>query len=242
MSRQIRILVVDDEPAVCDVLCSGLEAAGMRAARAMDKAEMLAALAAGSFDLITLDLSLGSADGLVLAREIRAGYNLPIIMISGRVSAVDRVKGLEFGADDYVTKPFHLAEVVLRIRNVLRRYPSTAGADDPAAQAVAERLAFDAGALDMRKRALVDAGGARVDLTDSEFRLLELFLRNPSRILTRDEIMRGLRSRDWSPEERLLDGHVARLRQKIEPPSEAPRLIKTVRGVGYVFTGEVTPA
>ena len=122
MTRPTRILVVDDEPAVREVLRQGLEGAGFAVLEAEDKAEMFRALEDEQIDLITLDLGLGDSDGLELARQVRAARNIPIVMITGRSEPIDRVKGLEHGADDYVSKPFHLAEVVLRIRNVLRRY------------------------------------------------------------------------------------------------------------------------
>ncbi|MGD0642600.1 MAG: response regulator transcription factor [Roseiarcus sp.] len=243
MRRPTRILVVDDEPAVREVLRQGLEGAGFSVLEAMDKAEMFRALDDGPIDLITLDLGLGDSDGLELALQIRAVHNIPIVMITGRSAPVDRVKGLERGADDYVSKPFHLAEVALRIRNVLRRYerePATPENGPAAPLDQGRRYAFDSGVLDTRKREFRDKDGALVDLTETEFRLLEIFLRHPAQILTRDEIMHELRSREWSPLDRTMDGHVARLRRKIEPPSETSLLIKSVRGVGYVFTGEVS--
>jgi DNA-binding response OmpR family regulator len=245
MSRPTRILVVEDEPAVREVLRQGLEEAGYSVLEAENQAEMFRALEDSSIDLITLDLGLGDADGLALARQVRTVRNIPIVMITGRSEPIDRVKGLEHGADDYVSKPFHLPEVVLRIRNVLRRYqrePIGPGNEGRAAVDQARRYLFDSGVLDKRKRELRNKAGALVDLTETEFRLLETFLRRPGRILTRDEMMHELRSREWSPLDRTLDGHVARLRRKIEPEGEAPALIKSVRGVGYVFTGEVSPA
>ena len=190
-------------------------------------------------------LASENSDGLELARQVRAARNIPIVMITGRSEPIDRVKGLEHGADDYVSKPFHLAEVVLRIRNVLRRYqrePDGYGNGAAAAGDQAQRYAFDSGVLDTRKREFRKTDGTLVDLTETEFRLLEIFLQRPAQILTRDEIMHELRSREWSPLDRTMDGHVARLRRKIEPLNETSQLIKSVRGVGYVFTGEVSSA
>jgi len=241
MSVSGHILIVDDEPAVRDVLRQGLEEAGFRASEAADEAELSARLESEAVDLVTLDIGLGASDGLQLAREIRADFNIPIIMITGRSEAIDRVRGLEQGADDYITKPFYLAEVTLRIRNILKRYyplPKNAASQ---AQEPQQRFKFSLGLLDVARREFTDVDGKPVVLTDTELQLLELFLRYPARILTRDEIMRELRSRNWSPEERMLDGHVARLRRKIEPLGEAPKFVKSVRGVGYVFTGEVHP-
>jgi DNA-binding response OmpR family regulator len=204
---------------------------------ARDKAALLRRLTE-PVDLITLDLGLGGEDGLELARQIRAVRNIPIVMITGRGAPIDRVAGLEHGADDYISKPFHIREVVLRIHNVLRRYELEESVPKPS---TAQRYAFDLCVMDSTKREVTKVDGALLDLTESEFLLLEIFLRHPARVLSRDEILQMLRGRDWSPLDRTIDGHVARLRRKIEPPGEAPTLIKSVRGVGYVFTGEVKP-
>ena len=235
----IRILVVDDEAAVGAILREAFEAEGFAVSEARDKAALFRSLEAESVDLITLDLALGRDDGLELARQIRALRNIPIVMITGRGAPFDRVVGLEHGADDYISKPFHIREVVLRIHSVLRRYHLEEIIPKPSAE---QQHAFVVGVLDPAKREVRKVDGTLLDLTESEFLLLEIFLRNPARVLSRDEILQMLRGRDWSPLDRTIDGHVARLRRKIEPPGEAPTLIKSVRGVGYVFTGEVTSA
>jgi two-component system, OmpR family, response regulator len=234
-----RILVVDDEAALCAVLREGLEAEGFVVSEARNKAALFRSLEAESVDLITLDLALGHDDGLELARQVRALRNIPIIMITGRGAPFDRVVGLEHGADDYISKPFHIREVVLRIHSVLRRYHLEEIIPKPSAE---QQHAFVVGVLDSAKREVRKVDGTLLDLTESEFLLLEIFLTNPARVLSRDEILQMLRGRDWSPLDRTIDGHVARLRRKIEPRGEAPTLIKSVRGVGYVFTGEVTSA
>lgn len=236
-----RVLVVDDEPAIRAVLRAGLEAEGYRVSEASNKADLLRCFATSPIDLITLDLDLGGEDGLQLAREVRAQHNIPIIMITGKGETFDRITGLEQGADDYVVKPFHIKEVILRARSVLRRYrsePDLEG-EGPGIGTSAERYHFDGYVLDARRRELKAAGGKSVDLTDAEFTLLLGFLRRPARILSRDELMRMLNGRDWSPEDRTIDGHIARLRRKIDSEDEVPRLIKSVRGVGYVFTGDI---
>lgn len=236
------ILVVDDDPDVRAVLRSGLEVEGFAVVEASDEIELMHGLAAYPVKLITLDLGLGSQDGLELARKVRAARNVPIIMITARSMPIDRVTGLEHGADDYVTKPFHIKEVVHRVRSVLKRYELEASvetAPHTGADEDRHRLAFEACVLDLEKRELRNADGTRVDLTETEFQLLVMFLQHPGRVLSRDEISQALRGRDWSPLDRTLDGHIARLRRKIEPPGEEPTLIKSVRGVGYVFTGEV---
>jgi DNA-binding response OmpR family regulator len=235
----IHVLVVDDEAALRAILREGLEAEGFAVSEARDKASLLRSLETEPVDLITLDLGLGGEDGLELARQVRAMRNIPIVMITGRGAPIDRVAGLEHGADDYISKPFHIREVVLRIHRVLRRYELEESVPKPGA---AQRYVFDLCVLDSVKREVTKVDGAMLDLTESEFLLLEIFLRHPARVLSRDEILQMLRGRDWSPPDRTIDGHLARLRRKIEPPGEAPTLIKSVRGVGYVFTGEVTSA
>jgi DNA-binding response OmpR family regulator len=234
-----RILVVEDEAAVCAILREALEAEGFVVAEARNKAALFRSLEAEPVDLITLDLALGHDDGLELARQIRTLRNIPIVMITGSGDPFDRVVGLEHGADDYISKPFQIREVVLRIHSVLRRYHLEEIISKPSAE---QRQGFGVGVLDPAKREVRKVDGTLLDLTESEFLLLEIFLRNPARVLSRDEIVQMLRGRDWSPLDRTIDGHVARLRRKIEPPGEAPTLIKSVRGVGYVFTAEVTAA
>ena len=235
----IHILVVDDEAALRAILREGLEAEGFAVSEASDKASLLRSVETEPADLITLDLGLGQQDGLELARQIRAMHNIPIVMITGRTAPIDRLAGLEHGADDYISKPFHIREVVLRIHNVLRRYELEESLPKPS---MAQRYAFDLGVLDSAKREVRKVDGTLLDLTETEFLLLEIFLRHPARVLSRDEILQMLRGRDWSPLDRTIDGHVARLRRKIEPAEEAPTLVKSVRGVGYVFTGKVKPA
>ncbi len=228
------LLIVDDEPEVRSVLREALQREGFSVNEAGDLATALRYLDEHPIELVTLDLRLGQDDGLEAARKIRSKRNLPIVMITARDRPWDRIAGLEQGADDYITKPFQIREVVLRVRNVLRRYSSPVRTND------VQRLAFDGCIVDAAKHELRTAGGSIVDLTDIEFRLLLLLVENAARVLSRDEISRSLTGHDWSPLDRTIDGHIARLRRKLEVSSDEPRLIKSVRGVGYVFTGEVT--
>ncbi len=229
-----RILVVDDEPAVRSSLRAGLEGEGWAVTEAANRAEMFAALEAGRFDAVTLDLMLGQDDGLDLARDLRHRWNIPVLMITGKGHPVDRVTGLDHGADDYIVKPFHIREVILRIRNTLDRYRVTIRSDGP--------FAFDHSTYDRRDGVIHHLDGSTVDLTGIERQIFELFTDQPGRVFSRDDISRALHGRDWSPFDRTIDGHVARLRRKLEPPGEAPTLIRSVRGVGYVFAGEIRPA
>jgi DNA-binding response OmpR family regulator len=190
---------------------------------------------------VTLDLNLGGEDGLELARQIRAKNDVPIIMISGKGDTIDRVVGLELGADDYISKPFHLREVLARVRAVLRRYETGAASSGAAAETAASgRFRFEHWTLDTARRDLFSRDGAPQGLTTAEFNLLEILVSRPGRVLSRDNIMDLLKGADWSPVDRTIDNLVARLRRKVEPDPDAPRLIKTVRGVGYVFTPEVS--
>lgn len=217
------------------------EGEGYEVFEAADKAGVISCLAANDISLVTLDLKLVGEDGLELAREIRALRNVPIVMMTARDVPFDHVRGLEHGADDHIAKPFHFPEAIVRVRNVLHRYSAAAAhaqlnASDPPPR----QFRFDHCVLDTRKRELKASDGTNVELTEMEFRLLALFLKNPARVLCRDEIAHSLQGHDWSPLDRTIDVHVARLRRKIEPVADEPKLIKSVRGIGYVFTGDVS--
>jgi two-component system, OmpR family, response regulator len=238
LPAEIRVLVVDDDPDVRLVLRQGLEVEGFAVSEASDKASTLERLQTDPIALITLDLRLGGQNGLDFAREIRAMRNVPIIMITGCDSPLDRVIGLEQGADDYITKPFHIREIIIRVKRALSVYGAL---DSQPASAGQPRVhTFHDLRFDALKRELRYASGALIELTETELRLLELFLTHPGRVLSRDEITQLLRGHDWSPLDRMIDGHVSRLRRKVESPdAEQLRLIRSVRGVGYVFAGDV---
>jgi DNA-binding response OmpR family regulator len=196
----------------------------------------------------------------MLARQIRASHNVPIVMISGKGDTIDKVVGLELGADDYITKPFHPREVVARIRAVLRRQQpvqaiaSSAPGLAPEGPAKASaspamtpsgnssRVRFAGWTLDLASRELTGPDKATLDLTTAEFNLLEALVLRPQRVLSRDTIMDVLKGHDWTPFDRSIDAMVSRLRRKIEPDPAAPRLVKTVRGVGYMLSCPVEPA
>jgi two-component system OmpR family response regulator len=239
-TKAIHILVVDDEPEVRLLLRRCFEREGYAVVEADSGQQLFDALNRHSISLITLDLGLGGEDGLEIARRVRSQNNIPIVMISGKGDTIDRVVGLELGADDYITKPFQLREVLARIRAVLRRYEAgNSGAAAEPGENPAEIIRFDDWTLNMARRELVTTGGAVQELTTAELNLLELFVRRPGRVLSRDNIMDLLKGAEWSPVDRTIDNLVARLRKKIEADPETPRLIKTVRGIGYVFAGEV---
>jgi DNA-binding response OmpR family regulator len=233
------ILIVDDEAEVRRLLEAGLKAEGYAVSEAADGPSLLAVLERKPVDLITLDVRLGGEDGFNLAREVRARNNVPIIMISGKGDMIDRVVGLELGADDYIAKPFHMREVLARVRAVLRRY-ETQGSEAARASPgeKSRRFEFEGWVLDAGRRALASPEGKDCELTTAEFNLLLLLVERPGRVLSRDELMDLLKGHDWTPLDRSIDGLVARLRKKIER-GEVPQLVKTVRGVGYVFAAQV---
>ncbi|MEQ1715150.1 MAG: response regulator transcription factor [Hyphomicrobium sp.] len=233
------ILIVDDDIEIRRLLRAAFEGEGMRVDEASHGTECAEILAREPIDLVTLDLNLGGEDGLKIARELRAKRNVPIVMITGKGDPIDRVVGLELGADDYITKPFHMREVVARIRAVLRRYEVAAPARDIGQEPDKPRYDFDGWRFDAARREVRTPSGDICDLTTAEFNLLAILLERPGRVLSRDDIMDQLKGHDWSPIDRSIDALVARLRKKIEPLSERPVLIKTVRGVGYAFGGSV---
>lgn len=236
--HKITILVVDDQQSMRQALKRSLEADGYSVIEAASKVDVLKRLEHGpEVSLITLDLKLGQENGLLLAREIRTTRNIPIIMITALDDPHDRLAGLEHGADDYIVKPFHNREVLLRVQSVLRRYELERNSVPASGPSGEEVYRVDGGTVDVIRREMHTLTGELVALTDSEFDILVVFLRNPGRILSRDDLTLKLKGRLWSPTDRTLDGHVARLRKKIEPDMANPTLIKTVWGVGYVFAG-----
>src|SRR5262245_26606023 len=184
-SAKVHILVVDDEPEIRTLLRKCFEREGYAVSEAGDGAGLRAGIARRAVDLITLDLTLGGEDGLELARQIRTGCNVPIIMITGKGDTIDRVVGLELGADDYIVKPFQLREVLARVRAVLRRYEPSAPQGEPKH----ERYTFEGMVLDLTSRDLRNRTGEPCALTTAEFNLLALFARRPQRVLSRDDIM-----------------------------------------------------
>jgi len=237
------ILIVEDDAKVRLLLRRCFEGEGYRVTEAGTGADALERLAAGAFDLVTLDLTLPDGDGFSVGREMRARSGVPIIMVTGKGDTIDRVVGLELGADDYITKPFQLREVVARVRAVLRRSaPGVRQTPGRTAPAKDGGLAFEGWVLDIGKRELKSPSGGNCDLTTSEFDLLKVFATHANRVLSRDQIMDLLRGHDWAPTDRSIDNLVMRLRRKIEPDAGRPRLIKSVRGVGYCFAATVSSA
>ncbi|OED39976.1 DNA-binding response regulator [Chromatiales bacterium (ex Bugula neritina AB1)] len=232
------ILVVDDEPLVRKLLRRCFEKEGFGVYEAANGAEMFEALDSHQIQLITLDISLEIEDGLDLAREVRKNSTVPIIMVTGKGELIDTVVGLEVGADDYISKPFELREVIARVRAVLRRYQANQQPATPL-QKSADVYAFAQWTLNTTTRELHDTDQAVVPLTTGEYELLRLFVESGRRVLTRDQIMNRLKGNDWLPNDRTIDNQVARLRRKLTQPPGETTLIKTIRGSGYLFTPEV---
>ena len=236
MYENRHILVVDEDREARALLERVFSEDGFLVTAADSRAALMRCLEEYAIDLITLDISLNCDDGLEVARLLRETRDTPIVIITARMAADDRVHGLENGADDYITKPFDRREVILRIRKILGRYNIQAM---PTAN---ERYLLDFGTLDVARRELRSLGGDLMSITAAELDLLTIFVRQPSRILSRDEIMRRLKGRAWSPLERTLDKHVAQLRKKIELTGDPSQMIKSVRAVGYVYAGKVERA
>lgn len=232
------ILVVEDDPTVRSFIEEYLGSQGYRMSGARDGTTMRHIFAKQDVDLVILDLMLPGEDGLELAREIRSESNVPIIMVTGRADIVDRVVGLEIGADDYIPKPFEARELLARVRSVLRR--SQRGGSVKTEPRSPQSLAVFAGwRLDLGRRQLHGPDGEEVKLTSAEFDLLAAFVNNPDKVLSRDRLLDLVYGREMFPFERSVDVLVMRLRGKIELDRANPVLIKTVRGSGYVFTPEV---
>lgn len=230
------ILIVDDQQEICDVVQEYLTGEGYRVSTAHDGGGMRRVLAQGHVDLVILDLMLPGEDGLTLARSLRNESGIGIIILTGRGETVDRIIGLEMGADDYLPKPFHLRELLARVKAVLRRARDRAG---EAPQASRSRARFAGWNLDLSSRELVSPSGGEVRLTTGEFDLLSAFVNNANQVLTRDRLLDLARNREAGPFDRTIDVQVGRLRRKLEDDPQNPTLIKTVRGSGYIFTPTV---
>ncbi|WP_342630237.1 response regulator transcription factor [Nguyenibacter vanlangensis] len=245
-----RILVVEDDPGMRTLLVRVLQGDGYRVRGVQDGREMWAALAASPADLIVLDVMLPGSNGLDLCRSLRSGgmgmgsagaeaagqvdRQTPIIMVSARGEELDRVLGLELGADDYVAKPFGQKELLARVRAVLRRGVAP---PSPGGTPRREVLKFDGWTLDLRRRELTDPSGAVVEISGAEHDLLVSFLDNPQRVIGRDRLLELSRTRLGDVSDRSVDVLVSRLRRKLG--SESETLIRTVRGMGYIFTAPV---
>jgi two-component system phosphate regulon response regulator OmpR len=233
------LLIVDDDPRIRQMLMRYFEGEGYRVSAVADGVGMHQAINSNEVDVILLDVVLpGGKNGIELAREVRATSDVPIIMLTDRDDVTDRVVGLEVGADDYIAKPFHLREVLARVRSILRRQEL---ASRTALVPEGQSFEFEGWRLDLPRRALLAPNGAEVVLTSGEFDMLAALVQHAGKVMSRDRLMDLTRGREPSPFDRTVDSQIARLRKKLEASTNAPRLIKTVRGVGYVFIGQLEP-
>ena len=249
MDSSGRLLIVDDDPSVRAMLTEYLAGHRYDVRAAESGAAMRAEIERDLPDLILLDIRMPGEDGLTLARYLRERYDVGIIMVTASGDVVDRVVGLEIGADDYVAKPFDPRELLARIKSVLRRMQgregeTAPGGDDAAAAspepdaspASAARVRFGRCRLDTEARRLFEEDGQEIAMTAMEFDLLRVFLANPNRVLSRDQLLQRTRNREWEPFDRSIDIRIGRLRRKIEPdPQGEPRCIRTVRNAGYMY-------
>ena len=235
MDAAVTVMVVDDDVEVRELLEDYLGDNGYRVLSAAGGQGMRALLDKHTPAVVLLDIGLPGEDGLSLARYVREQLDIGIIIVSGAGDTVDRIVGLEIGADDYLTKPFDLRELRARLKSVLRRYqrePEPAPAIDVANAA---RVRFGVASLDLESCQLFDTQGNEIPLSAAEFELLKVFAERPNRPLSRDQLMSLTQNRDWDPYDRSIDIRIARLRKKVELDPDKPQAIRTKRGMGYMF-------
>ena len=224
-----RVLVVDDDPAIRQMLAEYLGQHGYEVALAASGSAMRAELERAAPAVVLLDIGLPGEDGLTLARYLRERHELGIIMVTGAGEVIDRVAGLEVGADDYIAKPFDPRELRARLKSVLRRLGSRESPKRPL------RVSIGRCSLDLKSRTLSDDRGREVPITAMEFELLKTLIEHPNQVLSRDRLLTLTRNREWEPFDRSIDIRITRLRRKLEQDPARPRAIKTVRGAGYMF-------
>lgn len=228
------IVIVEDDPVTRAKLAAYFSAVGYRVSEAEDGEQMREILAERPADLLMIDIQLPGEDGLQLTREQRERSEIGIILVTGRTDTVDRIVGLELGADDYVTKPFDQRELLARVKNLLRRVRRAGAAGEIGA--VRKFLGWT---LDLGSRTLHDGAGDFTDLTRAEFKALALLSANPGKVLSRDRLLHEIAHRDWDPSDRTVDVVVRRLRQKLGDDSRHPRIIVTSHGEGYLFAASL---
>ena len=237
MTKARRIYVVDDDDQIRSLLKTYLEKHQFQVETAESGEDFLASFKLdNAFDLIILDVMLPGEDGFSICRSLRAFSQVPVIMLTANSDEMDRIVGLELGADDYLAKPFNPRELLARAKAILRR---TDHVDAPEKVAAQRRYCFAQFTLDTVSRELTDPNGLTDSLTGADYNLLMLFLTNPGQVLSRDSIAETTRGRDSAPLDRFIDVHISRLRQRLGEDARHPQLIKTVRGEGYILTVNV---
>ena len=236
MTGAARVVVVDDEAEIRAIVAEYLGKHGFAVRTADGGLALRALLAESPADIVILDIAMPGEDGLSLARHLREQGGMGIIMLTAAGESVDRIVGLEVGADDYITKPFDLREVLARVRSLARRLSAPAPAGEAQAKLRPDEVRLGRRVLDLSSRRLRDLDGTEIPLTAMEFDLLQAFATRPNRVLSRDQLLDLAHGRDPEPFDRSIDIRIARLRRKIEDDPKKPQIIKTVRGVGYVFS------
>ena len=236
MTSPTHLAVLDDEVDITQLLAGYLARQGFRITQLHSGPALMDLMARDTPALVLLDLGLPGEDGFTIARQLREHWRCGLVIVTGRGDAVDKVVGLEVGADDYVTKPFDLRELLARIKAVLRRIePAATSATGGAPAGAKTRLRFAGWELDTAARRLLTVHGQEVELTAGEFDLLSAFARSPGRVLSRDYLLEQTRGREAGPFDRTIDVQVGRLRKKLEAAPDDPQIIKSVRGAGYIF-------
>ncbi len=239
MTQSQHIIIVDDEPPAREMVGDYLKMHGFAVTLCDGGKSLRAAIESSTPDLVVLDLNMPEEDGLSIIRDLKSRINVPVIMLTATASPIDRVVGLELGADDYVAKPCELRELMARIRSVLRRSGSArapAGAEAASAKAKEQLVRFGTKWLDLEAQALRDDEGNEHPLTASEFGLLKVFAANPKRVLSRERLLELANARDSEAFDRAVDLRIMRIRRKIEPDPTKPAVIRTIRGGGYLFS------
>lgn len=239
MTLPIHLAVLDDEADITALLATYLQGHGFRVSQLQSGSSLMQLMAQDAPALVLLDLGLPGEDGFAIARRLREHWRCGLVIVTGRGDAVDKVVGLEIGADDYVTKPFDLRELLARIKAVLRRLAPADAAPAPQVCTPATLRRFAQWELDTAARRLVDPGGSEVGLTAGEFDLLNTLAAHPGRVLSRDFLLERTRGRDGGPFDRTIDVQIGRLRRKLEADPNHPQIIKSVRGAGYIFVPKV---
>jgi two-component system phosphate regulon response regulator OmpR len=226
------VLIVDDDHKLQKLLKEYLENNGFRVLGLPDGSQVLETIRRESPDLVILDIMLPGKDGLEILKEIRRAFDLPVIMLTAKGDDTDRIVGLELGGDDYLAKPFNPRELLARIKAVLRRIRSVGSADAESEK----RLLVKAGGLELNTaKQTVSLGKTEIDLSTAEYRILEVLMKNPNTVLSRDQLMTMARGRDFMAFDRSIDVHISKLRSKLEPDPRSPQRIKTIWGSGYMF-------
>ena len=241
MSDQTQILVVDDEPELREMVEEYLGKQGFTVLTAKNGAVMRQMMAEHPITLVLLDIKMPGEDGLSLARFLREHYAVGIIMLTAMGEVVDRIVGLEMGADDYISKPFDPRELLARVKSVLRRLSAPIKTGENGTDPVSVGVRFRDYILNLESNQLFHSAGAEIPITGMEFDLLKAFITHPNRVLTRDQLLDLAHNRNWDPFDRSIDVRITRIRRKIEQDPAKPQIIKTVWGKGYIFVPDKPP-